>query len=81
MSRSFPSSPPASQGQLAAAQDSLGINWSSDTPFGNTRLVLNCCFQVIEDLPSSPARRRQQASTEEKGGPLSAPATPELTQI
>lgn len=54
-----PSSPPASQGQLVAAQGSLGINWSSDTRFGNTRLGLNCSFQVTKDLPTSPARSRR----------------------
>lgn len=41
-------------GQFVAAQGSLGINWSSDTPFGNTRLVLNRSFQVTKGLPTSP---------------------------
>lgn len=50
----FPSSPPASQGQFVAAQGSLGINRSSDTPLGDTRLVLNHSFQVTKDLPTSP---------------------------
>lgn len=41
-------------GQFVAAQGSLGINWSSDTPFGNTKLVLNHSFQVTKGLPTSP---------------------------